>query len=251
MFAAMKRTSAAAGGQRDSPIADWLGGVTHESSHIARRMLGTVEADRSEKWLELVSTVLLALATVATAWAAYQSRQWTGEQAQGYSHATATRIAENRAAALANRQVQIDVATFIQWVDAHQQHDEALAGFYRARFRDEFKSAFAAWLATKPFANHAAPPTPFTMPVYRLKASAEAERLESTAAADSDRAKSANQNADNYMLAVVLFASSLFFAGISVKLRSFGARATLLGFGCVLFLGTLIWALTLPVQLAT
>ena len=88
------------------------------------------------------------------------------------------------------------------------------------------------------------------MPVYKLKASAETERLESTAAADSDRAKSANQNADNYMLAVVLFASSLFFAGISTKLRSVGSRAALLGLGCVLFLGTLIWALTLPIHVA-
>ena len=221
------------------------GGVTRAS------YAGRVERNRSERWLELVSTVLLALATVATAWAAYQSRQWTGEQAQGYSHATATRIAENRSAALANRQVQIDVATFIQWIDAHQHNDEALAGFYRARFRDEFKPAFAAWLATRPFTNHAAPPTPFAMPVYRLKATSEAERLESTAAADSDRAKAANQNADNYMLAVVLFASSLFFAGISVKLHSVRARAAILGLGCVVFLGTLIWALTLPVQLAT
>ena len=47
----------------------------------------------SERWLDVISTALLALATVATAWAAYQSRVWTGEQSQGYSHATATRIA--------------------------------------------------------------------------------------------------------------------------------------------------------------
>jgi hypothetical protein len=71
-------------------------------------MTETTGADRR---LELISTVLLALATVATAWAAYQSRQWTGVQSQGYSKATANRIAENRIAALANRQVQIDVAT--------------------------------------------------------------------------------------------------------------------------------------------
>ena len=75
------------------------------------------ESDRRLDW---IATVLLALATVATAWAAYQSRTWTGEQSQGYSHATAKRIAVNRSAALANRQVQIDVATFIQWVDARQ-----------------------------------------------------------------------------------------------------------------------------------
>ena len=96
----------------------------------------------AERRLELLSTVLLTLATVATAWAAYQSRQWTGEQSQGYSHATATRIAVNRSAAVANRQVQIDVATFIQWVNAHEEHRSEVARFYRTRFRDEFKPAF-------------------------------------------------------------------------------------------------------------
>jgi hypothetical protein len=204
-----------------------------------------------ERWLELISTVLLALATVATAWAAYQSRVWTGEQSQGYSHATATRIAVNRESALANRQVQIDVATFIQWVDAHEQNRTRLADFYRARFRDEFQPAFTAWLATKPFENRGAPPTPFAMRQYRLTASQEAERLEATAAAASEQAKEANQRADNYMLAVVLFASSLFFAGISTKLQTTGARTAILGLGCVLFLGTLIWIATFPVRLTT
>jgi hypothetical protein len=51
------------------------------------------------------------------------------------------------------------------------------------------------------------------------------------------------------MLAVVLFASSLFFAGISSKLQSVAARVVVLGLGCVLFLGTVIWVATSPVQL--
>ena len=85
--------------------------------------------------------MLLALATVATAWAAYQSREWTGEQSQGYSHATAGRIAVNRLSALANRQVQVDVATFIQWVDAHESGRAALADFYCRRFSRERRGA--------------------------------------------------------------------------------------------------------------
>jgi hypothetical protein len=207
------------------------------------------EVTAAERRLELVSTVVLTLATVATAWAAYQSRQWTGEQSQGYSRATAKRIAVNRSAALANRQVQIDVATFIQWVNAHEEHRNELARFYRARFRDEFRPAFAAWLAAKPFQDASAPPTPFAMPQYRLRASTEADRLEGTAAAASERAKEANQRADNYMLAVVLFASSLFFAGISAKVGTSRGQTAILGLGCILFLGTLIWILTFPVQL--
>ena len=212
-------------------------------------MAVTSEASLSDRRLELFATVLLAAATLATAWSAYQARGWTGEQSQGYSRANATRADVNRTAALANRQVQIDVATFTQWVDAHAQDRAPLAAFYAARFRNEFKPAFRAWLATKPFTNRTAPRTPFAMPQYRLRAAARADRLESVADAASQGAKDANQHADNYMLAVVLFASSLFFAGLSTKLEFRTARVTLLAVGWVLFLGTAIWIATSPIHL--
>jgi hypothetical protein len=201
--------------------------------------------------LEILSTVLLALATVATAWSAYQARQWTGEQAQATSRATAARITDNRFAALANRQVQIDVATFTQWLNARAEGHPALARFYQQRFRGEFEPAFAAWLATRPFTNTAAPETPFATPQYRLKAQADADHQELVAAANAQQSKDANERADNYMLAVVLFACALFFAGIASKLQTETARAWVLGFGCVLFAGTVIWLLTLPTQVTT
>src|SRR3954468_10860487 len=137
---------------------------TARARHPFRTMTGAARGrDRrsmrrlTEGRLEVVSTVLLALATVATAWSAYQSRQWTGVQAQATSKATAGRIAQNRVSAVANRQVQIDVATFIQWLDATAQHHTALADFYKQRFRAEFKPAFAAWLATRPLTSRTAP----------------------------------------------------------------------------------------------
>jgi len=228
---------------RTTPSCAHAAVVTHTES--------SSEPSRSARRLEIATAVLLALATVATAWSAYQSRQWTGEQSQGYSHATAKRIAVNRFSGLANRQVQIDIATLIQWVDARAEHRDDLAAFYRARFRDEFKPAFAAWLATKPLTNPNAPATPFALPAYRLAASDEADNLDVSAAADSDRAKAANERSNNYMLAVVLFASSVFFAGMSAKLRTRNARITLLAIGCVLFFGTVAWLATLPVQLTT
>ena len=207
------------------------------------------DSSRSRLRLELLATFLLAFATLGTAWAAFQSREWTGEQSQAYSRATANRIAVNRTSAVANRQVQIDVATFVQWVDATERGNDRLADFYRQRFRDEFKPAFAAWLATKPLTSPNAPETPFAMPQYRLAANTEADRLEAAAAADSDKAKDANERANDYMLGVVLFASALFFAGLSTKLESDGPRTAVLVLGCVLFLGTLVYLLTLPIRL--
>ena len=50
------------------------------------------------------------------------------------------------------------------------------------------------------------------------------------------------------MLAVVLFAVSLFFAGISTKLRGVRNREVLIALGGLLFLGTAVWIATLPVR---
>jgi hypothetical protein len=56
------------------------------------------------------------------------------------------------------------------------------------------------------------------------------------------------QRADNDALAVVLFAASLFFAGMSTRLRSPTPRMVVLGLGYTLFLGSLIWIATFAVS---
>jgi len=122
--------------------------------------------------------------------------------------------------------------------------------FYRRRFREEFEPAFEAWVATRPLRNPRAPLSPFAMPEYKLEATAEAERLEQQAAASSHEVKRNIQRADDYLLAVVLFAVSLFFAALSTRLHTFDARAALLGLGFVLFLGTVIWLVTQPVSIS-
>jgi hypothetical protein len=201
-------------------------------------------------WVEIVATLLLALAAVATAWSSYQASRWNGEQAKASGRTNGIRIQAARAAGLAQAQTQIDVATFIQWVDAERGKDEALADFYRDRFRKEFRPAFAAWEATRPVENPDAPPTPFAMPEYRLASTAEAERLDQAAAASSAAVSINIQHATNYVLGVVLFSVALFFAGMSTKLRSPASRKSLLVLGCLLFLGTVSWIATFPVSLS-
>jgi hypothetical protein len=204
---------------------------------------------RFDRRLELATTVLLAIAAVATAWAAYQSARWHGEQAKAQSASIAARVESTRAADVANRQGQIDVALFTQWVDAYARDETELAGFYRKRFRPEFHPAFEAWVATRPRTNSDAPLSPFAMPQYELAAIAQADRLEAQAGASSESVGEYIQRADNYSLAVVLFAASLFFAGISSRLPSSTGRTVVLGLGYTLFLGSLIWIATFPVSL--
>jgi hypothetical protein len=200
--------------------------------------------------LELAATALLAAAAIATAWATYQSSVWRGEQARAQSASIAARVESTRAAAVANRQAQVDVALFTQWVDAFANDDGELASFYRKRFRDEFEPAFDAWVATRPRENPNAPLTPFAMPQYKLAASTQADDLEQQAASYSVLVARNIERADRYMLAVVLFAISLFFAALSIRLRWRDARVALLAGGYVVFVGTAIWLATQPVSIA-
>ena len=200
--------------------------------------------------VEVVATVLLALAAVATAWSSYQATRWNGEQAKATSRTNAIRIDAARAQGLAQAQTQVDVMTFTQWIDAYARDETELADFYFARFREEFKPAVDAWIATRPRQNPAAPLTPFAMPQYRLAAQEEAERLDAEAEASSAVVRDNIQRSSNYVLGVVLFAVSLFFAGMSAKLRTPRLRLVTLVLGCTVFLGTLTWIATFPVSFA-
>ena len=201
-------------------------------------------------WVEIAATVLLAIAAVATAWSSYQATRWNGEQAKTSGRVNKTRIEAARVSDLANAQKQVDVATFMQWVDAYARGETELVNFYRERFRAEFKPAFNAWIATKPIKTAGAPPTPFAMPQYRLAAEAEAAGLDQDAEDLSTQVHRNIQRASNYVLGVVLFAVALFFAGMSTKLTAPGLRKTMLVVGYLIFLAALIWIATSPVSVA-
>ena len=200
--------------------------------------------------VEVLATVLLALAAVATAWSSYQASRWNGEQAKATSRANAARIESTRASGLASAQSQIDVATFMQWVNAFALDQTELADFYFRRFRAEFKPAVDAWIATRPRRNPDAPLTPFAMPQYRLAAHQEADRLETPAETLAATARANIQRSTNYVLGVVLFAASLFFAGMSTKLGTPRLRGVLLGLGGVVFVSTALWLATLPISVS-
>lgn len=200
--------------------------------------------------VEVVATLLLGCAAVATAWSSYQATRWNGEQAKASSRTNAIRIEAARAQGLSEAQTQVDVATFTQWVDAYAHRETKLADFYFKRFRGEFRPAVKAWLGTRPLRNPNAPLTPFAMPQYKLAARAEAERLDSEAEVSSAIVRRNIQRSSDYVLGVVLFAASLFFAGMSTKLSDPRLRRVAIALGCFLFLGTAIWIATFPVSIA-
>jgi hypothetical protein len=88
------------------------------------------------------------------------------------------------------------------------------------------------------------------MDEYQLQAQTDAEQFDAEAEEWAATVRRNVQRAANYVLGVVLFSVSLFFAGMSTKLRTDVLRKVLLAVGCVLFLGTLAWIATFPISLS-
>jgi hypothetical protein len=206
--------------------------------------------EHGRNWQELVATVLLVVAAVATSWSSYQATRWNGEQAAAAGRTNAIRIDAARAQGLAEAQTQIDVATFIAWAEADQRGDDDTADFFLDRFRDEFHTAYEAWLATDPATNPDAPPTPFPMKEYQLAARQDAAELDKAAEASAAEVRIDIQRSSNYVLTVVLYAVALFFAGMSTRVAAGRLRWVLVITGWAVFLGAIAWIATFPVSLA-
>jgi hypothetical protein len=194
-----------------------------------------------ERHIERVSAAILAVATVLAAWSAFQSAKWGGEQAGHYSRASAARTESVRQSTRAGQLTVIDVDLFTQWVTAYGRNETELADFFFDRFRDEFKPAVQAWIATRPLENPDAPPSPFAMPQYHLAATDSAEAQERRADEESALAERDNQRSDDYVLTAVLFASVLLFAGLAPKFEAESIQVAMLSLaGTALLAGVAI-----------
>jgi hypothetical protein len=69
----------------------------HVHVHVPHELSEPAEAsNRREHILEIVSAILLSLATVGIAWSGYQAARWSGHQAALYTEASTARSFANR-----------------------------------------------------------------------------------------------------------------------------------------------------------
>jgi len=87
------------------------------------------------------------------------------------------------------------------------------------------------------------------MDSYVMPGAIEAEVQRALADERAVEARTANQNGDNYVLTTVLFASVIFFAGVSTKLASKRNRVILLGVGVAILIAATVTVLTFPIEI--
>lgn len=218
-------------------------------TRMADRLLSAdSEVSRFDRWVEFLSAVVLSLATVATAWCAYQSTLWGGDEAV---HRAAASTANVQAARYSNEALQrasIQAGLFTQWAAAISQDNQQLAEFLYERFPQELRVATDAWLATRPLENPNSPSSPFFMPEYQLPETEQSRQAEAQAAAELEQANRDDETSDRYVLLTVIFASVLFFGGIAGKFQSRVIDLVMLVISALVFLVGLGILISFPVQ---
>jgi hypothetical protein len=211
-------------------------------------MLSNQSISRFDRWIEFISAVVLALATVGTAWCGYQAARWGGEQTTHYFEAMSAALQSAQLTNQGNQVNALNVNLFVEWSAAVSQGNQELADFLYERFPPELKTAMDAWLTINPLDNPDAPASPFAMPQYAPQELEESDRFAIMADEFFEQASQENEISDRYVLLTVMFASVLFFAGVSGKFQSQLIDLAMLIFAILIFVIGLVILFTYPIH---
>jgi len=197
--------------------------------------------------VDLLSAVLISAAVVASAFSAWQASLWSGEQSILFAEASTARLESNREMAIALTRLSYDAGSFADVATAFTNGNQETVDLFSERLlRDEFRVFVDEWLELDPLNNPDAPRTPFELDGFTEAYMAESMRLSEVAGGKFESGTEANGNNDSYVLATVLFASVLFFSGISTKFKSARVRALSVAAAAIVLTGSAVWVVTLP-----
>src|SRR5262249_9785089 len=205
------------------------------------------EPAEKKKWVEPVAALLMALATLSTAWCSYESAAWTRKSTRLMNGFNALERKAGLLTIQGMQQTTIHVAMFMQILAAHQAGNENLANFYVDRLPPEVRKAYDTWLTQKPFENPNADPHPFVPKLYETPGTREAAEATAKAASSQQEAGAAGSISGQYLANTVLFATVLFFASASGKFEQRRVRSVAFIFAVAVFLFALVRTAMLPI----
>jgi hypothetical protein len=184
--------------------------------------------------IEIVTVLLLGVATVGSAWSAYQVARWNGVETDEARNSAVFRIEGSREFALATQLVTYDSATVAQVAAAAATDNQPLQDFLRQTLvRPGFAPVLESWQAQVD-----AGETPTNLledEEYLDDLFAAYITADEQAAAATELSEQAGTHADDYIQLTLFFASALFFAGITSSFANRLSKLMLLtGAGVIL-----------------
>jgi hypothetical protein len=199
-----------------------------------------------KKWVEPVAALLMALATLSTAWCSYESAAWTRQSNRLMNDFNSLERKAGLLSLQGMQQATIHTAMFMEVLAAQQAGNEKLVNFYVERFPPDLRKAYDAWLAQRPFENPNADPHPFVPKLYETRGTREAADATAKAASSQQEARNAGSISGQYLANTVLFATVLFFASASGKFEQRRVRIVAFAFATAVFLFAVARTATLP-----
>lgn len=236
--------------------------------------LEALESKLEDHWLEILTVVLLGVASLAAAWGGYQSARWGGVQSTLYASAGATRVESVRSESTSQILALTDLSIVLECSDVFDTEDdivealtaaepgdrirEVVEDCYTDQFSPALKTAMNAWAMPEPAMGLGEPQgesgtqgndTDGKIQVEEKirQEHAEARILESEAGKLFADGQAANQQSDDYVLTTVFLAMVLFLGGISTRLKWQPLQIGFVGFATMLLVLSLIRMATFPV----
>ena len=201
------------------------------------------EADDDDKglnWIELTAAILLGIAGVLTAYAAYNGALAGGDALKGYTQSSRTTADANGYWTDYSQTFNADQALFLEYQVLVEQGDQDTADVIKDNlFSAELTAATDAWLELP---EGEGPATPLDADEYIVEAEQIANDLFDQAELEFTEAQEIDDRGDNMDLASVFLAVSLFFAGIAALFKVRRIQLAMLG-GATLLLVPGIYAI--------
>jgi hypothetical protein len=202
---------------------------------------------RIDRRLDIVSTIIMSLTAVLTAWSGYQSSLWESRRTIALADASTAKREATRLDARASHQYSIDLGLFQSYLQARMHGDAKVAEFYEQHFPPHLKQPIEDWKALQPERNSDAPANPFSLPSYVIPQAAAAEREMNMGFTLDAQARQASHHSSRYTRTTLGAALVLFFAGLAPKSQSRSARLLLLAIALIFLIGAVFTVVFLPV----
>jgi hypothetical protein len=231
---------------RGSPEGSRRGGFRcGDAKELSRHRAEVAGALGRDRVLAIAEAVLLSIVALLAALSGYSAAQWGTHSAVSLADSDKARTQGSRADLVALQLRTFDSVSFNAAFAALVSEDKNALRVAVKRLRPEYRSVFAAWLATRPLTNPNAPPGPAYLPQYRIPEEARARALEARSDRSFEDGREAAESADKYVRLTVLLAVVLFLVGISSHFPIRGARYAFVAIGATIIAISVVELLSL------